>query len=172
MHVRCYLAFYSRSNNFVLGKDITYKCLFIGVMQTTSTPRTVRLRHYDNGPFLEVDYTQFDPTDKYQINVLTKNSSGWHIAKTSAYCLTDTSIDMSEYTKECIEYALREACESLQLESSFFQITSYYRDVSATRIKRHYSANIVRSRSYKTVFICTRHYASFALDSVLLARKL
>ncbi|SMY30114.1 unnamed protein product [Zymoseptoria tritici ST99CH_1A5] len=112
---------------------MTYECLFTGVMQTASTPRTVRLRHYDDGPFLEVDCTQFDPTDKYQINVLTKNSSGWHMAETSAYCLTDTSIDVSEYTKECIEYALREACESSQLESGFFQITSYHRDVAVVQ---------------------------------------
>ena len=115
-----------------VGMDTTYTDLFTSVHLVNSTHRTkVDLRHYPDGPTLNVECQEFFPTHPNQIRVLQQNSSGWHFVKTTAYFLATTKIDISSYVKGCVGYALREACALRTTPIVyFFILAQHYIEVS------------------------------------------
>src|ERR1700709_2130059 len=69
------------------GLDKTYERQFTLVQSSNmSSRRTVELKHYPGGPVLLVDCCRFYPTVHYQTRAVWKNSSGWYIAQTTAFC--------------------------------------------------------------------------------------
>jgi hypothetical protein len=96
----------------------------------SSFRRTAELEHYPDGPPLLVDCCEFRPTEHYQTEALRKNSSGWHAAKTTAFCLINPSIDISLYVQKCIRYSIAEACKRQDIVSPFFKLARSYRNVS------------------------------------------
>ena len=92
--------------------------------------RTAQFGHYVNGPCLEIKCRDFKPTHDHQTVALKKNSSGWHLLTTTAFCLTKCEIDIASYIDDCIPFVLAEVCESQSLASVFFRIVRVYQDVS------------------------------------------
>ena len=109
----------------------TYEILFTIVRSSGSSSRTtVDLRHYPDGPTLNVECYEFLATHQNQTRVLQQNSLGWHPADTTAYCLTNIKVDISLYIQGCVKFALREACALRHSVTFFFRLAQFYKDVS------------------------------------------
>ena len=121
--------YHSRANDST-GKDEVYEILFTAVQWSGSSSQTVKLRHYPNGPILNVECCKFLATNKNQVHVLQQNSSGWHAQETTAYCLTNTKMDISSYVQDCVHLSLNEACRRRHPVAFFFQLAKLYRTVS------------------------------------------
>lgn len=105
--------------------------LFTAVRSSgSSLPTTVGLRHFSNGPILNVECYKFLPTHQNQTRALKQNSSDWHYMETTAYCVTNFQVDISSYIQGCVEFALREACAFQGPVVFFFQLASLYKEVS------------------------------------------
>lgn len=129
----------------------TYEILFTNVRSSgSSSPTTVDLRHYPNGPTLKVECYEFLAAHQNQTRVLQQNSSGWHPADTTAYCLTNTKVDISSYVQGCVEFALSEACARRHPVAFFFHLAQFYKDVSNLSIRKS-RANLLRLRSSDNV---------------------
>lgn len=114
--------------------DETYEILFTTVRSSGSTSQTkVGLRQYPNGPTLGVECYKFLATHQNQTRVLRQNSSGWHPAETTAYCLTNTKIDLSSYVQGCVEIALSEVRALRHPVAFFFRLAWVYKDISIIR---------------------------------------
>lgn len=121
---------YHSKANTSTGKDKTYEILFTAVPWSESSSQIIELRHYPNGPTLNVECCKFIATDKNHIHVLQQNSSGWHSQQTTAYCLTNSEMDISSYVQNCIRFSLDEACRRKHPVAVFFQLARRYREVS------------------------------------------
>ena len=109
--------------------------LFTSVRSSGSSSRiTVDLRQFPNGPTLNVECYEFLATYQHQTRVLQQNASGWHSAETTAYCLTNTQVDISAYVQGCVEFALSEACALRHPVAFFFQLAQVFKDVSILSI--------------------------------------
>lgn len=129
----------------------TYEILFTTVRTSGSGSRTtVDLRHYRNGPTLHVECYEFLPTHQNQTRVLHQNSSGWHPAETTAYCLTNTKVDISLYVQGCVNFALSEACALRHPVAFFFRLAWLYKDVSHLSVCKS-RANLLRPQSSDNV---------------------
>ena len=98
----------------------SYEHLFTAVLQPTELQkdeRNVVFQHYPAGPTLHVACCEFIPQLGHQVLALKKNSSGWHTAITTAYCLVNTDVDISSYVKQSVHFAVN---ASQNLELSFF----------------------------------------------------
>ncbi len=122
--------YHSRANNFT-GKDETYKDRFTAVHWCSGlSPQTVELRHYLNGPTLKVECCKFLVTNKNQVQVLQQNSSGWHAVETTAYCLTNSNLNIRLYVQNCVNLSLYEACRRRHPIAIFFELARSCRQVS------------------------------------------
>ena len=129
------------------GKNETYEILFTNVRSSGSSSRTiVGLRQYPDGPTLDVECYEFLATHQYQTRVLQQNSSGWHSAETTAYCLTNTKFDISSYVQGCVEFALSESCALRHPVTFFFRLARLYKGVSNLSICKS-RAKLSRPRS-------------------------
>jgi hypothetical protein len=134
----------------------TYEILFTVVRSSGSSSRTtVDLRHYPDGPTLNVECNEFLATHQNQTRVLHQNSSGWHPAETTAYCLTNTKVDISSYVQGCVKFSLSEACALRRPTAFFFRLALLYKDVSNLSICKP-RANLLRPRSSDNVWRCIR----------------
>ena len=79
---------------------------------------------------INVECYKFLATNKNQVHVLQQNSSGWHAQKTTAYCLTNTKMDISPYVQDCVHLSLNEACRRRHPAAFFFRLAQLYRKVS------------------------------------------
>lgn len=121
--------YHSRANNFT-GKDETYEILFTAVRCSELSSQTVELRHYPNGPTLNVECCKFLATNKNQVHVLQQNSSGWHTQETTAYCLTNTKMNITSYVQDCVHLSLNESCRRRHPVAIFFRLAQLCRQVS------------------------------------------
>lgn len=138
----------------------TYEILFTVVRSSESSARTtVDLRHYSNGPTLNVECYEFLPTHENQTRVLHQNSSGWHPAETTAYCLTNTKANISSYVQGCVKFALSEACALQRPVAFFFQLARLYQDVSNLSMSKP-EADLSRPRSSANVWRCIQPFGS------------
>ena len=129
----------------------TYEILFTTVRSSGLSSRTtVDLRQYPDGPTLNVEYYEFLATHQNQTRVLQQNSSGWHPADTTAYCLKNARVDISSYVQGCVKFALREACAPRHPVAFFFRLALLYKDVSNLSICKS-RANLLRLRSSDNV---------------------
>jgi len=111
--------------------DETYEILFTAVRSTESSSRTaVGLRQYHNGPTLNIECYKFLATHAHQTRVLQQNSSGWHSAETTAYCLENTNLDISSYVQRSVRFAVSAACARPHPVAFFFRLAWLYKDVS------------------------------------------
>jgi len=125
-HLTCY---HSRANGFT-GKDETYEILFTAVQCSGLSYQTVELHHYLNGPTLNVECCKFLVTNRNQVHVLQQNSSGWHAQETTAYCLTNTKMNITSYVQDCVDLSLNEACRRRHPVAVFFWLARLCRQVS------------------------------------------
>ena len=95
-----------------------------------NTRKIVQLHHYGNGPIVMVECCQFHPTETHQIHMLRKGSFGWHSTATAAYCLVNNRVDIAPYVKECVKFALDEACQSQHTVNRLFELAYFYQGVS------------------------------------------
>lgn len=89
----------------------------------SNSPIMTQLRHYPNGPTLDVECCGFHvapKTDKSQIFVLRKNRSGCGWMPTPSYQLANPKIDISSYLQDCVEFSKDEACGRGRSPISFF----------------------------------------------------
>ncbi|KAF4947934.1 hypothetical protein FSARC_13861, partial [Fusarium sarcochroum] len=94
--------------------DLDYERRFTGVKRLASSlngVRRVTLRHYNTGPGIPVDCGEFEPESSrhYQYHALKKNWAGWHVVKTTSYCLA-TELSVDDYLDDCVGLATAEAC--------------------------------------------------------------
>ena len=129
----------------------TYEILFTTVRLSGSSSRiTVDLRQFLDGPTLNVECYEFLATHQNQTRVLQQNSSGWHPVDSTAYCLTNTKVDISSYVQGYVKFALREACVLRSPVAFFFRLAQFYKDVSNLSICKS-RANLLRLRSSDNV---------------------
>lgn len=133
------------------GKNETYEILFTTVRSSGSSSRTtVGLRQYPDGPTLDVECYEFLATHQNQTRVLQQNSSGWPPAETTAYCLTNTKVDISSYVQGCVKFALSEACALRYSVTFFFRLARLYKDVSNLSICKA-RADLLKPQSFDNV---------------------
>lgn len=146
--------YYNRAN-VSAGEDKTYEILFTSVPWPESSSQTVELRHYPNGPTLNVECCKFLATHKNHVHVLQQSSSGWHPQETTAYCLTNIGMEISSYVQDCVRFSLNEACTRRHPAAFFFQLAQLYRKVSKYLFYK-LRTNLLRPRSYNNVWRCMR----------------
>ena len=100
------------------------------VSSDRSARRTAELGHYADGPFLLVECCNFFVTHHYQRETVRKDAAGSHVVKTTAFCLADSRINIESYVQDCIDFAIKEACERQDIVSTFFRIACSYRNVN------------------------------------------
>ena len=122
-----------------IGKNWEYETAFTIVLPHCSeSSKMARLSHYPNGPALDVECCEFFATNENQIRVVRKTSSGWHWLKTSAYCLTEPSVDISSYVQDCVPFAIEETCRGQEVVGFFFNLSRSFQDVrSLLEVSKH-----------------------------------
>ncbi|KAL2284395.1 hypothetical protein FJTKL_08824 [Diaporthe vaccinii] len=86
---------------------------------------TATLQHYTDGPTLEVNCCPFSPIRKNQFYVCKKDRIGWHPAKTTAYCLATTELDLKTYVKSCMKSTIAESCRAKSPTSFMFILAGW-----------------------------------------------
>lgn len=117
------------SSNRVTGLNDTYVSLFTAVNQQGDNEVEAEFQHYPNGPLLRVSCRGFRSTFDQQIHALKKDSFGWHLALTTAFCLKDCKIDIASYVDACVPHVLEEACQSERPVAMLFQVILDYQNV-------------------------------------------
>lgn len=94
-----------------VGQNGLYERQFTDVTGTMpGVYETVTLQHYTDGPTLEVTCCPFSPTETYQYYVCKKDRFGWHPARTTAYCLTTTEVDVKSYVRKSMKSIISKSC--------------------------------------------------------------
>ncbi|KAI8626607.1 hypothetical protein F5Y19DRAFT_488205 [Xylariaceae sp. FL1651] len=127
-NIRCILA-YTLIKPFEKWTNSQYAAVFVARSYNGSLlPRVTEIQHIPDGPILKVTCVAFNPTDKNQTRLLTKDIRGWHHLDTSAYCLEDLKADISEYIDACVFVLLCKWKEVAGPVSFFFRFAEQYID--------------------------------------------
>ena len=149
-----------QSTNDSVGMNETYEVLFTSVWPSGSTCRTtIHLRHYADGPTLNLECDEFLASYQHQTRVLQQRPSGWHPANTTAYCLKNPKFDISSYVQACTKHAVGEVCKVRHPVAFFFRLAWLHRDVSTLSMCEP-RANLCRRQSFAPVSSSIRRSVS------------
>lgn len=163
--------YHNNTNNFI-KKNETYEILFTAVrLGNSSSQTTVNLWHYLNSSILSVECYKFLSTYWNQTRVFHQNLFDWHSVEITAYCLTNSKVDVSSYIQGCIRFALRKVCELQCSVVFFFQLTQLYTHVSRFLSICKSWANLSRPRSFNNVWRCIQPSVSWGSSGNFLKMK-
>ncbi|KAI0186609.1 hypothetical protein F4808DRAFT_109641 [Astrocystis sublimbata] len=125
-NIRC-IPVYTLIKPFEKWTNMQYAAVFVPrSFDGSLPPRITEIQHILGGPTLQIMCVAFNPTDKNQTRLLTKNIEGWHHLDTSAYCLENPKSDISEYIAACTFVLLCKWREVAGPVAFFFRFAEQY----------------------------------------------